>query len=96
MKISSVINYSLFYQTDSAPKEVIKKVLRYNVENVILFLVALGNCFRSDIKNALNFKLVQSFLINLPPHKAKRLLVLLKNKDAGYFLITNVVINKLI
>lgn len=96
MKVFPVINYSLFYETNNLPKDVLKKVLTYNLENVILFLIAARNCFRVRGRKGLDFKLVQTFVASLPTAKAERLLTLLNDENAEFHLITNVVINKLL
>ncbi|WP_293312325.1 hypothetical protein [Pedobacter sp. UBA5917] len=90
-----VLNYSIFYPGYPMPGDPLKLIETFDLEQVILTMVALRNSLernRYDFKNDI---LVQSILVKLPNTKAERVMQFLSGKKP-FALVHSVVISKIL
>jgi hypothetical protein len=91
----AALNYSLFYPGRKLPEQPLGLIIGYNIEEVILTMVALRNSLERNRYDFLRDSLVLSIINKLPANKAQRLRNFLA-RDQGFGLVHGVVITKIL
>lgn len=94
-KAIAVLNYSVFYPGSKIPEKPLDLLLGYDVEEVILTMVALRNSVQNSRYNFLADPIVVAIIEKLPANKAERLKSFLAPYPR-FALVTGVVITKIL
>lgn len=94
-KAIPVLNYSQFYPDAKIPSQPLDLITGFDIEEVILTMVALRNSIERNRYDLRKDEMIASMFAKLPSSKSKRLIPMLFGKQ-GFALIHSVVISKIL